>query len=187
MIHLLMQGYGERRLLFRSLLLIIFLISFPQMGIGGTWSINGSAQYLNGDYIYTTGTSTYYLSGGIRYQSERWNAGISLPIIAQNNDLLSGSGGMFIPSHRGESAGGGGTGGGHHGGGMMGGGRIMTDQVESHFEFGLGDVYLSGQYQLMTDRGTRPSLAISSQLKIPTASKEPNYGTGSLITASLLI
>lgn len=158
--------------------MIIFLIAFPRIGSAGTWSINGSAQYLNGDYIYTTATSTYYFGGGIRYQAVRWNAGVSLPIIAQNNDLVSGSGGVFIPSHRGENGGDGEPGGGHHGGGMMGGGRITTDHMVSHFEFGLGDIYLSGQYQLINERGYRPSLAISSQLKIPTANKALNYGTG---------
>ncbi len=175
------ENLRERRFPFGGLLstVVTFLIILSQSGLGGTWSINGSAQYLNGEYIYTTGTSTYYLSGGVRYQTERWNVGISVPGIAQNNDLVSGSGAMFVPSgHTDQEQGDGGMGNGHHGGGMMDGNHIVTDHVVSHFEFGVGDVYLSGQYQLMADRSSGPSVAVSGQIKFPTASKERNYGTG---------
>lgn len=175
-----------KNLQYRTLLFLIFilLVSLSQSGISGTWSINGGVQYLNGNYIYTTSTSTYYLSGGIRYQSNRWNAGISVPVIAQNNDLISGSGGMFLPSGHNHQGGSGGMGGGHHGGGMMGGGRVATDDVASQFQFGMGDVYLSGQYQLLGNESSnfftnrRPSIAISAQIKFPTASETPDYGTG---------
>jgi hypothetical protein len=181
MIHLFEFKHGERRLLFRSLLSFIFfiLVFLSQSGQSGTWSINGGLQYLNGKYIYTTSTSTYYFTGGIRYQSNRWNVGISLPVVAQNNDLVSGAGGTFIPSgHSSQGNSGGRMGNGHQGGGMMGGGRVVTDDVVSHMEFGLGDIYLSGQFQILDDRASNPSLAISAQIKFPTASKDRNYGTG---------
>jgi len=177
----------EGRPLYEGLLsvMVVFLISLSQSGVSGTWSINGGVQYLKGDYIYTSSTSTYYLSSGIRYQSKRWNAGISVPVIAQNNDLISGSGGMFIPSgHTSRGLNAGGTVGGQHGGGMMGGNRVVTDDVVSQFEFGMGDVYLSGQYQLVGYGSSnllpssRPSVAISAQIKFPTASGTPDYGTG---------
>lgn len=182
----LFKNEREGRPLYEGLLSIsiVFLISLSQSGISGTWSINGGVQYLNGDYIYTTRTSTYYLSGGIRYQSNRWNAGISVPLIAQNNDLVSGSGGMFLPSdHNHQGQNGGGMGGGNQGGGMVGGNRVVTDEVGSQFEFGMGDVYLSGQYQLVGGGSSNllprsPSIAISAQIKFPTASKERNFGTG---------
>lgn len=180
------SNYAERRLLFRRLLSFIFiLISLPLSAESGTWSINGGVQYLNGRYIYTTSTSTYYLSSGIRYQSDLWNVGISLPVVAQNNDLVSGSGGTFIPSgHSGQGNSGGGMGSVQHGGGTMGGGRIVTDDVASNVQFGLGDIYLSGQYQLLGSENSglvqtnMPSVALSGQVKLPTASKERNYGTG---------
>lgn len=186
----------ERRLIFRDLLsLILFiLILLSQSGESGTWSINGGAQYLNGKYIYTTSNSTYYLNGGIRYESSHWNVGVSVPAMAQNNDLVSSSASMFLPSGHHEGNNEGGLGDGHQGGGMMGGGRVVTDNVESHFVFGLGDVYLSGQYQLVgkgrsgPPQGGVPSIAVSAQIKFPTASTEPNYGTGEFdygITANL--
>ena len=148
-------------------------------------SVNGSVQYFNGKYIYTTRTSTYYLSSGIQYQSARWNVGASVPVIAQNNDLVSGSGGMFLPSgHTGQGGNGGGMGNGHQGGGMMGGSRVVTTSVASQIEFGLGDVYLLGQYQLVGDGSASPlwnygpSISVSAQIKLPTARKGRNYGTG---------
>jgi hypothetical protein len=176
----------ERRFTFRGLLSLIFLILIflSQSGESGAWSINGGVQYLNGKYIYTTSTSTYYVSGGIRYESSHWNVGVSVPAIAQNNDLVSSSASMFLPSGHHEGNNEGGLGDGHQGGGMMGGGRVVTDNVQSHFVFGLGDIYLSGQYQLVgkgrsgpPQRGV-PSIAVSAQIKFPTASKERNYGTG---------
>ena len=160
-------------------LFFIILISLSKNGESGSWSINEGAQYLNGKYIYTTSTSTYYLSSGIQYQSERWNVGVSIPVIAQNNDLVSGSGDMFLPSgHTGQGGNSGGMGNSHQGGGMMGGGRVVTDNVASQTEFGLGDVYLSGQYRLIADQNFIPSVAVSAQIKLPTASNDRNYRTG---------
>ncbi len=162
----------------RSSLLPLIMIIFILLSktIAGEWSVNGGIQYLNGDYIYTTATSTYYFTGGIRYQSSRWNASLSVPAIAQSNNLVSGSGGMFLPSHGGENSGGGGMSGDHHGG--MHDGRIMTDNVEHHFEVGLGDVYLSGQHQFITGQNSLPTVALTAQIKFPTASTGKNFGTG---------
>ncbi len=170
---------GKGRLPNGSLLFLmfIFLFSIYSRAGAGDWSINGSIQYLNGDYIYTTATSTYYVTGGIRYQTDRWNAGINVPAIAQNNNLVNSSGGMFLPSHRGEGGNGDGMGGGHHGGGMRGG-QIITDDVESQYEMGLGDIYLSGQYQLVTELNNPLSVALTGQIKFPTASSSKNFGTG---------
>jgi hypothetical protein len=185
MIHLFEFKEKKRRLLFKSLLSFIFLIFLFQIGESNTWSINSAFQYFKGKYIYTTSTSSYYLSSGLQYQSKRWNIGASVPIIAQNNDLVSSSGGMFLPSgHSSQGGISGGMGNGHQGGGMMGGGRLVTDDVTSKIKFGFGDIYLTGQYQLVGDGSPNalwnygPSLAVSAQIKFPTASKDRNYGTG---------
>lgn len=182
----LFKNLGEGAPPYTGILSLFVLLSLlSQSAESGTWSIDGGLQYFNGKYIYTTSTSTYYLTGGIRYQSDRWNVGITLPVVAQNNDLVSSSGGMFVPSgHSSQGNSGGGMGGGHHAGGMMGGGRVVTDDVASHIEFGSGDIYLSGQFQILADRSSyslqshSPSIAISAQIKLPTASKDRNYGTG---------
>jgi hypothetical protein len=159
--------------------LVIPLFLLYSGGQGGNWSISGGVQYLKGDYIYTTSTSTFYLTGGIRYQTERWNMGIRVPAIFQDNELLSGSGGMFLPAHRGGSGNGNGTGAGHHGGGMHDG-RIITDDVDHHYEMGLGDLYFSGQYQFITQQNNLLSVAVTGQVKIPTASTSKSFGTGEL-------
>lgn len=150
---------------------IILLAPFRSEVFAGDWSVNGSIQYLTGDYIYTTATSTYYLTGGIGYLTDRWNFGIAFPIIAQSNNLVYGSGGMLLPGHEGVSN----SDGGNHGQGMHGG-RIMTNNVGHHLKVGLGDVYLSGQYQLFAEKNSLPSVAITGQFKYPTASND--FGTG---------
>ena len=66
----------------------------------------------------------------------------------------------------------------------MGGSRVVTTSVASQIEFGLGDVYLLGQYQLVGDGSASPlwnygpSISVSAQIKLPTARKGRNYGTG---------
>lgn len=155
--------------------LILLLLFFLGNAHAGDWMVRGSAGYLTGEYIYTTTTSTYSLNGGIYYETEKWNTGISLPLIIQNSGLVSGSGGMIIPSHHGQNEND--MSGGYHEG-RMGGGRINTDGTGSQYEAGIGDVYLSGQYHLMRSDNLQPVVSITSKIKIPTASTSENFGTG---------
>ncbi len=139
--------------------------------LAGEWSGIAAIQYTTGNYIFENNTSTYYFYGGFRYKTHRWNISAILPIIGQNTNLVSRAGGMFLPT--GESHGTVETSEGGHHRGMMADGFSMH-----HFDLTLGDLYLYGEIQLLPARAVLPSVHLNTQIKIPTASRAKNYGTG---------
>jgi hypothetical protein len=139
--------------------------------LAGGWSGIAAIQYTTGNYIYEKNTSTYYFYGGFRYKTHRWNISAILPIIGQNTNLVSHAGGMFLPT--GESHGIVETSGsGHHRG------KMDDDFSMHHFDLTVGDLYLYSEIQLLPARTVLPSVHLNSQIKIPTASRAKNYGTG---------
>jgi hypothetical protein len=136
---------------------------------GGKWSVNGNVQFTRGNYTFETSTSIYYLYGGIRYRTSRWSLSATMPVIAQNSDLVTSSGGGSLPAmdHGNE-----GSSGSHHGGGMNGEG------MSSFMEAGLGDFYLYGEYGLLTEQAVLPFVSATLKLKVPTAGTGNNFGTG---------
>jgi len=154
-------------------LILMFLIPLSDRVSAGQWTLNTSLQFSNGNYIYTTSTSAYYFYGGLTYSTGRWSVSVSAPLILQNTDLVGQAGGMFFP-----------TGEGHHdsrtGNGMRGGRGRRSVTETTQYEWGLGDTYLAGEYQLLSEKVNFPSVSLSSQVKIPTASTEKKFGTGEL-------
>ena len=150
--------------------ILICLLSQSTAFGQNSWSVGTSFQTTRGKYIFETGTNTYYLYSNLRYYSDRLNFSVSVPLIAQSNDQVTNSGGMFLPTGQ------------MHGdlensqqshGGMMGG----TSNFSS-LNWGLGDVYFWSSYQILTENYNRPALILNTQLKAPTAGVEKNYGTG---------
>jgi hypothetical protein len=133
------------------------------------WSVSSSLQYSTGNYIFEQNTSTFYLYGGLRYRSNRWQMSASIPLVTQNSDLVTGGGGTFFPSthHKDASAGNS-----HHGRGMSG------DTGFSDMTMGLGDLYLNGTYQLLPENLKHPYLALTARLKVPTAGTQNGFGSG---------
>ncbi len=159
--------------------LIFLFLFFPGINYAaGQWSISGGAEYYHGKYIYDTPTTTYNFYGSLRYQTRRWNASLTVPVISQNNNLVS-SGGMFFP---GQSSASGGMGGGSMGGSRRGGGMMPgytpTVTTQSQYQTGLGDIYVNGRYTLWSERPALPALAVSGQIKFPTANPDKNFGSG---------
>lgn len=174
-----------RIIVIMSMLLFIIILFSPagKVFAGGQWFVNTSAQVTKGNYIFDGSTTAYYFYGGLRYQSDRWSVSASLPLIAQRDDLVTYTGGIFLP-----------TGGMHHtdndmmdrfGGGMMGGHSDWDDEQGMHgmspfsnLNYGLGDLYLDSEITLLREQISLPSLSLNAQLKIPTANQAKNYGTG---------
>lgn len=148
---------------------ILLLGNVTTTRAAGKWSVSSSLQYRTGNYIFEQNTSTFYLYGGLRYRSNRWQMSASMPLVTQNSDLVTGGGGTFFPSthHNGES-----SGSSHHGRGMSG------DTGFSDMTMGLGDLYLNGTYQLLPEYLKQPYLALTIRLKVPTAGTENGFGTG---------
>lgn len=169
-----MEKKPSMKFLFGGIILFSLSLLVPVFGIqaGERWSVKVSSQLVNGDYFSDTPNSTYYFSTGLRYQTARWNLSARVPIVARNSDLMTQTGGMFFPtgqSHHGNENDSRGS---HHDGGMMG------NSMLANFEFGLGDVYLYGEYLLFSEQGVVPTVAATGQMKIPTANAQNNYGTG---------
>jgi hypothetical protein len=135
----------------------------------GGWSLFTSLQFTRGNYTFENSTSTYYFYGGIRYRTPRWNLSATMPVIAQNSDLVTSTGGGFLPSgaHGNE-----GSSGSHHGGGMDGA------EMSSFMTAGLGDLYLYGEYGLLPEQAVLPYVSANLKLKVPTAATGNNFGSG---------
>ena len=142
----------------------------------------GYLQYSQGNYIFGSNTSTFYLVPGLRYEASGWSASAILPIVSQNNNLVTAAGGMLLPhggSNMSMSSG---------GGGMMGGTGSSSMGSMANI-VGLGDLFLTGEYDLIRpdldqstgsfgQGGNSPVLGIDIQMKVPTASTADNFGTG---------
>lgn len=146
------------------------------------WYATGYLQYSQGNYIFGSNTSTFYLVPGLRYESGSWSASAILPIVSQNNNFVTGAGGMLLPHGGSNMNMSSGT------GGMMGGNGSSTMGGMSNL-VGFGDLFLTGEYQIIhpdfdestggfgTDANS-PTLGINVQIKVPTASTSNNFGTG---------
>ncbi|MCB0261550.1 MAG: hypothetical protein KDH95_00780 [Calditrichaeota bacterium] len=148
---------------------ISFLGSFADTFAAEKWTISSSLQYSTGNYVFDQNTSTFYLYGGLRYQSDKWSLFTSIPLISQNSDLVTGSGGAFFPSTHHDS---GEPGSSHHGGNMAGGNGM------ANMTTGLGDLYLSAAYQVLSNDKRQPYIAANLRIKAPTAGTENGFGSG---------
>jgi len=135
----------------------------------GTFSVSGGFQWASGKYIYQTSTTSYALNAGARYRAEQYSLSIDVPVLFQNSDLITRSGGALLPhgdGSEGQMIGAGS----HHGGGMMSG--------AVPYESGIGDVLLTGRYRIAEESHALPSIAVTAQVKVPTANTSLNFGTG---------
>ncbi len=159
---------------FYLLLIFLFVIAFNIYG-QNNWSINSSLQYASGNYLSTERLNSFYLYGGARYDSDDYSVALSVPFIASNGQNVSQFGNVFIPNHMGSgTAGTGGPGG--HGGHMMGNENLLT--TTSSENFGIGDLYLYANYNLLNQFTSSLGLSFGGYIKFPTASTANGFGTG---------
>ena len=137
----------------------------------GNWSLNVSVQRMQGQYMFDTVTSAYYFYGNLRYQAQRWAISVSVPVIVQNSDLMSFTGGMYLPTGKGHHSDQD-RGRSHHDGDMGG------DGSEAHMNAGLGDVFAYTEYALLPERGALPGIFAGGSVKFPTANLNYGFGTG---------
>jgi len=148
------------------------LLSPGYLPAAGEWTAFSNIQFTRGNYSLENSTSTYYFSGGIRYRIHRWNLYATIPLIIQNSAVVTGVGGIVIPSMHGSTDQ---TGGSPHGGGMNG---MMDNGTMSSMVVVLGDFYLYGEYVLFPERAAWPFISVNLKLKVPTAGTDNNFGTG---------
>ncbi len=181
----------------KSTFLLIFSVilfsrvTFAQEG----WSVSTGLQYSGGNYYYNSYSKFFSFYGGVRFQSEYFSVNVTAPIIFSNNNSLSQSGGMMLPIG-GNSSGTNnmmdGNSSGNNSGGMMGntGGGMMSGNGSTSNSYmpgssssmnssiGLGDIFLTGNYQIYSNYENSFTSSINYQIKLPTASGMTNIGTG---------
>ena len=157
-------------------------VTFAQEG----WSVSTGLQYSGGNYYYNNYSKLFSFYGGVRYQAEYLSMNVTIPIIFSNNNTLSQSGGMMLPIGGNSTNSNNATGSNSPGtntGGMMGNGgsnsTYMSGSSSSLISnIGLGDMYLTGNYQFYSDYENSFTALINYQIKFPTAGSKTNIGTG---------
>lgn len=144
---------------FTTLFLILYLVSglFSQ----NNWTVSTSLTFNSGDYIYQQRTDNYYLNAGLRYSGSRWSVSASLPFILQKSAVYQQSTSV-LPSN------------GH---GMS---NAVTASALDHYETGIGDLYLYGEYRMFKLPQLGLSLGMNAQLKAPTTNRLTLFSTGKL-------
>ena len=123
------------------------------------------AEYSEGDYGTGETSSAWYIPFGWRYGSDDFRASVTIPyLIVEGSSTVTFDGRPIAPSGMGGM---GGMGGG-------GGGSSSTTRTES----GLGDIVLSGSYQLLSETDASPWMEATAKLKLGTADEEKGLGTG---------
>lgn len=171
----------------------IFLLIFSVISFSGVtfaqegWSVSTGLQYAGGNYYYNSYNKLFSFYGGVRYQSEYFSVNVTAPIIFSNNNLLSQSGGMMLPiggnssnsnimmsgnSHENNTGGMMSNNGSNPNSYMFGSSSYMNSSI------GLGDIFMTGNYQFYSNYENNFTALINYQIKFPTASSMTNIGTG---------
>jgi hypothetical protein len=116
------------------------------------WDLTSSANYSVGKYGADEDTEVGYAPFTLRVSSERWRVDAAIPYIWIRGPEGSVAGGVVIP----------------------GTGPVVTNS-------GLGDVMLSGAYQLIEPHAGEAKLEVGGTVKVPTADEQ--LGTGEVDTS----
>lgn len=120
------------------------------------------AEYSEGDYGTGETTSSWYIPFSWRYGNDSVRASITIPYLyVSGSTLVTFDGRAVSPSGMGTGMGG-------------GGGSTST----THTDSGLGDVLLSGSYQLLSEGEQRPWMGATAKVKLATADADKGLGTG---------
>lgn len=145
--------------------LLLAWASIPAQA-GQSWSFTSSMSYNQGNYIYENTIENYYINLGLRYKQPKWSLAVTLPFLAQQDNLdlpeLSESGGT--PD------------------------SLSTITGSAHDQntiMGIGDIYLFGQRTIWQNVKFKSSLAATFQFKLPLgfssqsfSSQKMDYGVG---------
>lgn len=148
-------------------LLLVSSVSIAQ----GKWTASTSLQMNSGNYFFDTHMQTYYLYGGLGYQSDDWGISANIPLIASDGGSVSQLGNTFIPTQN-EMHGGGQNPSNDSHGGMMGSGFLSDKEIS------IGDLYLNGKYNLTNQHNSIFDLYLNGYIKVPFADESNGLGTG---------
>ncbi|MEN8168803.1 MAG: transporter [Pseudomonadota bacterium] len=137
----------------------IFVLSLSAQTVFADSGYSLGAEYSEGDYGTGETVSSLYVPFGWHYSGGDFSASVIVPYLyVEGSSQLTFDGRPLAPS---------GMGGG-------GGGSTTTTRTDS----GLGDIVMSGSYQLLSESGSRPWLAATAKVKFGTADEIKGLGTG---------
>lgn len=137
------------------------------------WYINTNIQLAGGNFIYNSYSNIFSFYGGIGYQNNNFGISFSIPVVGNQNNYISQTGGMMLPigNQSGNST--------SPGGGMMGNRNPMSGSSSvAGMNWGVGDLYLFSNYQLLSQDSFYSDVILNAQFKFPTASTHMGIGTG---------
>jgi hypothetical protein len=146
-----------------------------------SWYINTNLQLAGGNFIYNSFDNVVSLYGGVGYQSGNFGISFSIPVVGNQNNFISQSGGMMLPIGNSKNGYGNMQNSGSSGSGMMGSGSSMmgsTSSAVGGMNWGLGDLYLYLNYQLVSQIDFFTDVIVNANVKFPTASTHMGIGTG---------
>jgi hypothetical protein len=141
--------------------LAFYLLSLLSVNaFAGDYSFTTGAEYTRGDYGTTIDTSQWYIPFKFGYTTDQYALSVTIPYvrISGSEEVLSMSGSTHISPMLSTTS--------------------TTMSTNERTDSGLGDVLLSGTYQLQAETKADPWIAVTGKIKLGTASEDKNLGTG---------
>ena len=160
--------------IFSAIILLILIRAFSSTAAQDRFSISTSVTAVGGTLSDDSHNNSYFLYGGLRYQTQDYYLSLSLPLVFNSSGSFTQVGGMYFPNgDRNGSISSGGMHGSGTQGSMMNGGLGMSD-----VNAGIGDMYVYGSYTLVRETNSFPGFSTDGFVKFPTASSSLNIGIG---------
>ncbi len=133
---------------------------------------SGSVQYASGDYLFPERSDALFLYNGLGLTLGRVRLSASLPLVFQRTPWVIYTDVTGLPGAEGGS----GTGQDVTGSGSEVG-ATLVDTV-SYEEFGVGDPLVRADLRLLDERGLRPSVRLTLDVKAPIGDVERGFSSG---------
>jgi len=130
---------------------------------------SGSVQYASGDYLFPARSSALFLYNGLGLTAGRVRLSASLPLVFQRTPWV-----IYSDATGTDSVGDGATAGQDATGGVE---AVVADTV-SYEEIGLGDPMARLDLRLLDERGLRPSIRVTLDVKVPVGDVERGFSSG---------
>lgn len=161
---------------------IMALAMIPALGaLGQQVTYTGSFQAASGDYIFTERTSSVYFFNSLNVSTERFRAGVSIPLIYQSSPWISYSVVGGLPSGGTEQ----GTVNAWRKGKGQGDGQgsnrvntVLMPDTTTYDQLGLGDPSLQAALEVVKENGLIPAVRVRGDVKLPLADVDRGFGTG---------
>ncbi|MGD8484335.1 MAG: transporter [Thioalkalispiraceae bacterium] len=140
----------------QKLKIILLSLFMGNVALAGDYSFTTGAEYTVGDYGSAIDTSALYVPFTLGYNTEQYAWSVTVPYVR-----ISGSEDVIFSSMTRSP--------------MLS--KTTTSNVE-HTDSGLGDITLTGSYQLQKETKQSAWLAVTASIKLGTADEDKQLGTG---------